>query len=192
MKKFGLDVDGVLYKFNHTGQYMLAKREGLADREDLQPWRIDEYDHGRPRTDWEWLLEPPQANKVFRHGHLYGGAIEFVEALSKLGDVHLITKRPKAGVQATLDWVAFQELPIAGLSIIGLDEHKSEIKCDAYIDDSPANIQELLDNTPHNVPLILLDRPWNQDYGHPFDGVYRAMSFDDVISFLTPPWGEKE
>ncbi len=181
MRTIGLDLDGVVYQFSHAAQYMLAKREGLATREEL-PYIAGEYDHGWSRDDFDWLLADPQADAVFRHGHLFSGAIEFVADLASFAKVHVITKRPPAGVQATLDWLSFNKLPVSGVSIIALEDRKSDVPCDAYIDDAPSNIAELLDNTYLGQPLVLIDRPWNQDFNHA--EVHRAFSFEDASGFL--------
>jgi uncharacterized HAD superfamily protein len=180
MKKIGLDCDGVLYQFEKTAQYMIARKEGLKYREDL-PWDNSTWDCHRPKEDWDWVLSEG-ADKVFRHGHLFRGAIEFVEELAELGDVSIITKRPKVGVQATLDFFSFEKLPISGFHILGFDEPKSSVPADIYIDDSADNIRELWKNT--SKPLILIDRPWNQDLATMNIRTYRARDFDEAIAYV--------
>ena len=181
--RIGLDIDGVLYQFSKTAQYMFAKKEGLKYREDL-PWDDSTWDCGRSDQDWEWLFSSDRADSVFRHGHLYSGAIEFVQGLDEIGDVHIITKRPKTGVQATLDFFSFEKLPLTGFHLIGLDEKKSDVKADIYIDDSLDNMNDLVDHTGSR--LVLMDRPWNQGWKREehlgkIGRVYRAYDFDAAL-----------
>lgn len=190
--KFGLDLDGVVYQFSKTAQYMIARREGYKYREEL-PWDETEWDCGRPLEDWEWILSEERADAAFRHGHLYRGAIEFVQGLDELGDVHIITKRPRDGVQATLDFLSFQKFPITGLHLIGLEELKSSVQADIYIDDSLENMNDLADHT--GSQLILMNRSWNQNWNredrlYRVNRFYRAYDFDaalgKVVKWLKP------
>jgi uncharacterized HAD superfamily protein len=181
--KIVLDVDGVLYKFSHAAQYMLAKRKGLKDREDLF-WDDSTWDCKRPKEDWDWILGPEQANYVYRHGHLWSGAVEFVYALRELGDISLVTKRPPYATKVTLDWIRYtfdhEPFPFAEVRVLGPDEKKSQIPADVYIDDSLDNITELWENTESE--LIVVNRNWNQ-LGHEEirQRISRAYSLEEVL-----------
>lgn len=159
-----LDVDGVLYRFSHAAQYMLAMREGLADREDLY-WDDSTWDCDRPKENWDWVLGPEQANYVYRHGHLWSGAVEFVYELRKLTDIILVTKRPAYATKVTLDWVRYTfdhpPFPFSEVRILGPNEVKSQVPADIYIDDSTENLEELLESTKAHV--ICVRRNWNED-----------------------------
>ena len=160
---------------------MLARRAGLADREDLE-WDHSVWNCGRPDSDWRWLNEPEQVNRVYRHAHLFGGAIEFVDELAKLGDVVIITKRPRAAVNVTMEWLLFNRLPFSEVHVLA-DVPKSSVRpvCDAYIDDSPEVCGELHGAT--NARIILQDRPWNQD-ADPALFHARAMSFAQTLEIV--------
>jgi len=187
--KIGLDLDGVIYQFSKTAQYMLAKRAGHAKREDFI-WDNSVWNCGIPKEDWDWVLSPPQADAVFRYGHLFSGAIEFVHDLSKLGSVAIITKRPVSGIQATLDFLSYMKFPIKELHIIGNQENKSDIKADVYIDDSPDNAVDYAANTKSLV--ILIDRPWNRNFGFLCNRIKRAYTFEGAVQYVKKlkeePW----
>lgn len=178
--KIGLDLDGVIYQFSKTAQYMLARKKGLMCREDLK-WDYTLWDHGLSKEDWDWVLSPPQADKVFRYGHLFSGAIEFVHELSLLGSVIIITKRPFYGVQATLDFLAYMKFPLTALHIIDEQVRKSSIPCDAYIDDSPINALDYYKETKSLV--ILIDRPWNSTDKLP-SSIKRVFFFEEAIDLI--------
>jgi phosphoglycolate phosphatase-like HAD superfamily hydrolase len=101
-----LDVDGVLYKLGHGLQYMWARRDGLATREEMY---VDETDYnlGHPQEDWNWAFQQPQVDYLYRHAHLYSGAVEFVYDLAQLGEILLVTKRPHSATKVTLEWITF-------------------------------------------------------------------------------------
>lgn len=176
----GLDIDGVLYKFSHAAQYMMAKKKGLRDREDLV-WDDSQWDCAQPPEDWDWVLSPEQVNYVFRHGHLWSGAVEFVYELAKLSEIVVITRRPKHAAKVTLDWIRYtfdhDPYPFSEVHILGDGQAKSDIPADVYIDDSLENIIELSENT--SAELLLVDRPWNKGKLPP--RAWRAMSFEDVL-----------
>lgn len=183
-KRIGLDVDGVLYNFVHGVQYMWSQRYELPDREDIA-LDLSRYDLGMPREDWDWACSKPQSDYLYRHAHLYSGAIEFVYDLAELGDVVLLTARPTSASKVTLQWVTYtfdhedKPFPFSEVHILGDGRAKSEIPCDVYIDDRLDNIFELWQNT--KAKLILLDRPWNRDNLLDFPLPYRATSFEEVL-----------
>lgn len=178
-----LDIDGVLYKFSHAAQYMLAKKKGLADREDLF-WDDRTWDCNRPQEDWDWLLGAEQSNYIYRHGHLWSGAVEFTYELAKLGDIVLVTKRPSHATKVTMDWIRYtfdhEPFPFVEVHILGPGEKKSQIPADIYIDDSLENIEELGENT--EAKLILVDRPWNQTDRPTW--YTRTKSFEEVLDVV--------
>lgn len=162
---------------------MMSQKEGLSKREDLE-WDNSSWDCGRPPSDWAWVLSPPRTEAVFRHGHLYAGAIEFVYALAEIGDVVVVTKRPKAATRVTLDWLRFMfdrdPFPLSEVHILGDDRQKSEIPADVYIDDNRDNIEELFKNT--GAALVLVKRPWNQNGEGDYPvSVHQTETFEEAL-----------
>src|SRR3990167_8817615 len=162
--RIGLDVDGVLYHFHKTALYMLNTMKGYdLKEEDWTYWN-------QPKdvvknNDWQWLWSKGVELGLFRYGHLYKGAIEGVRELATLGDIVIITHRPRNAIRDTLDWLAYLRLPIHEIHLQTDGQFKSTVEphCDLYVDDKPENIEDFANNT-HAVPL-LWNRPWNASYG---------------------------
>lgn len=178
--RIGLDIDGVIYNWEKTARYML--REVLPD----SPYRsnYDEVHKGGflyqeslswdyiqehvSKEHWNWLWNEGVKLGLFRHGHLYPGSIQAIRQLAEIGDVVLITHRPKQAVNDTLDWISFQRLPLAGVHLLTNQEPKSSVKpaCDVYLDDKPENVTDLCRNSGAKM-VGLVVRPWNINYFHP-------------------------
>jgi len=162
--RIGLDIDGVMYKWDKTARYML--REVLPDspyketlKQEAQHW--DWIKDNVSPEHWDWLWTEGVRLGLFRYGHLYSGTIQAVRKLATLGEVVLITHRPKQAVNDTLDWLAFQQLPISGVHLLTNMEPKSQVQpeCDVYLDDKAENVLDLAKNTSGEA--YLMRRPWN-------------------------------
>lgn len=166
-KRFGIDIDGVCYQWSKTARYMLREvlpnspytKDGPLGQESTH-WNYIQ-DHVSPEH-WAWLWNDGVRLGLFRHGHLYPGAIEGIRKLADVGDVIIITHRPKSAVVDTLAWLAYQRLPLAGIHVLTNMEAKSGIKCDVYIDDKPENCVDLSRNTSGRI--FLMSRPWNAEF----------------------------
>lgn len=165
--RIGVDIDGVCYQWDKTARYML--REILP----MSPYTKDgplgqpsaHWDHIQEMVvpeHWDWLWTEGVKLGLFRHGHLFPGTIEAIRKLSELGDVVAITHRPKSAVMDTLAWLAFQDLPLAGLHLLTGQEPKSTVKpeCDIYIDDKFLNCVDLANNTNCRAVICMM-RQWS-------------------------------
>lgn len=168
-RRFGIDIDGVCYQWSKTARYML--REVLPDSpytkdgplgQESTSWNYIQ-ENVAP-AHWKWLWSEGIRLGLYRHGHLCPGAVEGIRWLAEFGDVVIITHRPKAAVDDTLAWLAYQRFPLAGIHILTNEEPKSAIKCDVYLDDKPDNCDDLADNTIGRV--FLMSQPWNRGYDH--------------------------
>jgi len=173
--RIGLDVDGVLYQFQKTALYMLNSMKGYDLK--LEDWTY----WNQPKdvvknNDWQWLWTGGVKLGLFRYGHLYKGAIEGVRALNEIGDVIIITHRPRHAITDTLDWVAYLKLPITEVHVLSDGQPKSGVKADVYVDDKADNIADYLANTD-GLPL-LWSRFWNADAGF---AERRVESWAEVI-----------
>lgn len=164
--RLGIDIDGVMYHWDRTARYMLRevlpgspyKKDGPLGQES-QHW--DHIQELVAPEHWKWLWTEGVRLGLFRHGHLYPGTIQAIRRLAELGDIVVITSRPKAAVPDTMAWLAYQQLHISEVHILVNGEPKSSVpSCDIYIDDKFENCVELERNTEGFV--CLMDRPWNQ------------------------------
>jgi uncharacterized HAD superfamily protein len=165
--RIGLDIDGVMYKWDKTACYMLREvlpnspyKDTLKGDSLYWNWIPDQI----APEHWKWLWNEGVKLGLFRYGHLFPGTIQAVRRLAELGDVVLITHRPKAAVGDTLAWLSLLNLPISGLHLLTNSEPKSLVmpQCDIYLDDKPENITDLHNNTKGLA--VLRRQPWNRDY----------------------------
>lgn len=160
--RIGVDLDGVVYKWSDTARYLLKWKFGLEIGESLH------WDYIVERcTDqqWKWLWEADEDGGIgrglFRHGHCYKGSFEALKELDQLGDIVIITHRPKTALTDTLDWLSFQQVPASTVHVMYREEAKSSVKpeCGIYVDDKASNVIDLHENTGGKV--VLWNRPWN-------------------------------
>jgi len=166
IKRWGIDIDGVMYHWDKTARYMLREilpnspysKDGPLGRE-ATTWTYIK-DNIAPEH-WSWLWNEGVQLGLFRHGHMFPGTIQAIRKLAERGDVIAITTRPKQAVPDTLAWLAYQKLPIAGIHILTREEPKSSVlpHCDVYLDDKPENCDDLAENTAGKV--FLMTRPNN-------------------------------
>jgi 5'(3')-deoxyribonucleotidase len=161
--KIGLDLDGVCYQWEKTARYMLRQR--IVGRGDVCPGPLlveslhwDHIQENVEKRDWEWLWDEGVKQGLFRYGHVVSGSIEGTTQLAALGDVFIVTARPKAAYGDTLAWLAFMfdKVPIAG---VHFTSDKLSANADIYVDDHLDNVQSLLGN---NKACVLFDRAWNR------------------------------
>lgn len=163
----------LLDEYDRSARYML--RERIARRgetpdprlwEPSESWNAVE-DMVSPE-DYEWLYTKGVHEGLFRYGDVTGGAIYGVQDLNKLGDVVLVTTRPKQAVHDTLVWVStmFDQAPLAGIHILSHGQPKSSVlpEPNIFIDDATHNLDDIHTNTRPHVNAVLFDRPWNQSY----------------------------
>lgn len=186
-----LDADGVMYEWDRTARYMLREvlpNSPYADRahplfEESKHWNWVQ-EHIEPKH-WRWLWKEGVALGLFRHGHLYPGTVKAVRKLATLGELTLITSRPKTAVGDTLAWAAYNQFPISDIRILSSGEKKSSVRphCDIYLDDRVENVLDLAGNT--DAVVCLWRRPWNSyftpDAG---SGIVVIETWDEYINIV--------
>lgn len=164
--RIGLDLDGVCYQWTKTARYMLREILPNSPYTKSGPLGTEctSWDYIQEHVDpahWKWLWDDGVKLGLFRHGHLYPGTIKAIRQLAELGDVIAITHRPKQAVPDTMAWLAYQQLPLAGVHILTNQEPKSSVeRCDVYLDDKPENCEDLA----RVGRAFMMTRPWNEDY----------------------------
>jgi 5'(3')-deoxyribonucleotidase len=161
--KIGLDLDGVCYQWEKTARYMLRRR--IVGRGEVCPGALlQESPHWNwieenvSQEDWAWLWSEAVKQGLFRYGHVVSGAIEGTTQLAALGEVFVVTARPKEAYGDTLAWLAFMfdKVPIAG---VHFTTRKIDANADIYIDDHVDNVTPLLSS---GKACVLFDRAWNR------------------------------
>lgn len=171
--RIALDIDGVIYQWDKTARYMLREvlpnspyKDSPVLKQDSSSWHYIQ--HHVSKEHWDWLWEDGVRLGLFRYGHLYPGSIQAIRELATIGEVSLITHRPKRAVDDTLAWLGYLKLPLSGVHLLTNQEDKSTVRpqFDVYLDDKVKNVNDLYRNTSASV--FLMKRPWssgNVEYG---------------------------
>lgn len=185
--RIGIDIDGVMYQWSKTARYMLRQvlpnspytKDGPMGTESTHWGYIPDH---VSKEHWDWLWKEGVQLGLFRHGHMYPGTIQAIRRLAKVGEIIVITHRPKQAVTDTMAWLSFQQLPLSGIHVLTNQEPKSTVVpyCDFYIDDKPENCVDLC----HVGMAYLMDREWNQHSDFPFR-VRSWTDFERAIAELT-------
>ena len=166
---FGVDLDGV------CGNYNLALRDILAEKRGVSPESIT------MEVSWnfpEWGLTPEEYRELHtqavRDHHIFANmaAMEGVKsALWELSNsgiwIRIITHRlytnwgHKKAAQDTVEWLDKVDIPYREICFVS---QKTEVDADAYIEDSPANIDAL---RKAGKEVIVYDQPYNKELADP-------------------------
>jgi 5'(3')-deoxyribonucleotidase len=196
----GLDLDGCVYQWDKTARYMLRRR--MEDRGE-QPtdalyhastsW--DYIEENVSKEDWEWLWSSGTRQGLYRYGHVVSGAIEGVQGLANIGDVVVITARPKDAVNDTLTWLGtfFDKASLSGIVIQSNGQKKSQVEPvpDVYIDDGAHNLDDVLLNT--DSLAIQFVQPWNAEYSPSLKALDRwhpALGWRNTVAVVE--WAKRE
>jgi uncharacterized HAD superfamily protein len=157
-------LDGVIYKWSDTARWLLEWKFGIEVGESTHWNHILEQ---TTEEQWKWLWSSEKDGGIgrglFRHGNCYKGSFEALKVLDEIGDLVIITHRPKAALKDTMDWISYNDIPAPTVHVMYREEPKSSVKpgCDIYVDDKFENVVDLFENTQGLV--CLWDRPWNHD-----------------------------
>jgi uncharacterized HAD superfamily protein len=196
--RIGLDIDGVMYKWDKTARYML--RDVLPNspykellKQESQGW--DWIKDNVAPEHWEWLWTEGVRLGLFRYGHLYPGTIQAVRTLAERGhEIVLITHRPKQAVTDTLAWLGMLDLPISGLHLLTNQEPKSLVRpgCEVYLDDKPENVEDLYWKADGAV--CLMRRPWNKSYIPSTANIVEIFTWDGFVTAVEiwKEWKERK
>ena len=159
---WGIDLDGIVYKWGETARFLLNHRFGLKLGESTH-W--DYLKENITEEQWDWLWDDGIINHgLFRSGHIYTGSLEALDKLSKIGNIIIITSRPEIARADTLHWLAFHRIPASHIVMLHNGEPKSSVRphCDMYVDDNVENCIDLYAHTKGEV--LMWDRPWNRGW----------------------------
>lgn len=179
-------MDGVLYAWQIAATRLLNCFWGTR-----VPEQWERFDHAYdlvkeqlgPETGkqaWSWLFQGEAMKRgIWRDGGDFPGGIDALRRLSMAHDVVVITKRPQIAAADTYAWFAERRFYPTELIMIHPenDRSKGTVPCDWYVDDSPANVEEL---TAAGRKVYLFDQPWNQECSA---GI-RVRGWDDLLKHV--------
>ena len=176
--RLGIDLDGVVANFN-KGWTDLHNAE-FGGR--LTPEMVTAWDglHSLGGFDdmaafWDWARGNGERPSIFRHLDLLPGALETLHRLRGDGhDIVIVTTKPEWAIPDTLRWIADRGLPTREVHFA---EAKHEVECDAYLDDAPNVLPDLVEHRPGALVCRFV-RPWN-------DPVAGAVDVTDWDEFET-------
>lgn len=177
--RLGLDLDGVIYNWSNTARFLLGEyRNEFPGESQNYDWIKDHIS----KESWDWLWGPGvKEHGLFRYGNLYKGAREFLLQIEPMFDCVVITSRPPSAVLDTMDWLAYQQLPVGEVHIVGHGADKSTVlpHCEIYLDDAIHNAEDIMVKT--NALMVMPDKPWNQGYSpDDFTRFYRGYSWAHI------------
>lgn len=162
-KVIAVDLDGVLYEWDRTAQYMLRTYRGLRHMHtESASW--DWIKDNVSPEDWKWLWSEGVERGLFRYGHMTTGARVGLEHLVDAGfKLKIVTHRPASAVMDTIDWLSLylQDIPLAGIHILSNQEPKTVVDADILVDDKPQNLVEWKDE---GRIALQYARKWNRSF----------------------------
>lgn len=194
---FGIDIDGVLAKFDPKFTELLIKTTG----KNLFP----HLPYDPPTWDWfgplgytkedvhkTWLAadEDPYFWQTMGYYQDVPATIDRLWRLQKLGhSVYFITNRRGANPKKQTEyWLYHLTTTIMPPPTVIVSEQKgmvcSALKVGAYIDDKPENCQDVVKWCGLNCRTFLQDRTWNQ--GELSKYITRVNSVEDMLNCVLP------
>jgi uncharacterized HAD superfamily protein len=155
--RIGVDVDGVLADQISNVLPLVAERHGVdLSYEDITDWQLP---IGSSSDIKEEILRAlaDEAYVVAMPVHL--GARNFLDALSAVSEVTIVTARPNDARHATLEWLARNRLTYDHF-INSKESEKGLHGTDVLVDDFLGNVAQFLQTT--NGHAVLVDQPWNR------------------------------
>ena len=157
--RLGIDLDGVVADFN-TGWINHYNQEFGSDvsLNDVDRWDvIPSLTHFAHMGEfWRWA-EHLDGASLFRHLEPYPDALPALHRLAKRHRIVIITTKPDFAIHDTYEWIAEHGVPTREIHITG---RKWTVNCDAYLDDGPHNLEDLVTHRPESQVFRFV-RPWN-------------------------------
>jgi hypothetical protein len=183
--RIGLDLDGVCYDWDAHARDLLRAR--IARRGDPVPPVLHEVSrHWNAISemvaaeDWRWLWA--EAEGLFSGSSCLPGTVPGVRALCALGEVTVITSRPRRAWHETTTWLArvLADAPVRGVHFVGSDS-KSVVACDVYVDDSPEVLHDLARRGCRTVAML---QPWTSGNGWGPPPEPHARTWDEIVAHV--------
>lgn len=175
--RIGLDADGVIVDWQSNVVRLMNRRGHALKVEDWNEWNWLKTQVSE--EDWKWLWSKGMVESYYS-AKPYPGAEKFVKDLDKLGDIIILTTRPRGTWHETIDWWwKYMGFTPSGFNFfepkVG---NKSLVRCDFYIDDKPENCENEASTGGY---VFLLDRPWNTKYNTFTPNIYRVGGYNEIL-----------
>ena len=174
--RLGIDLDGVVADFVGGWTARYAEEFGTAPRQAEHEWDgLHKLTHF-PDMDafWDWM----HTRGVFGTLDPIPGALEALAQLS--GDGHeivIISAKDDPAIPDTLRWIAQHGIPTREIHFTGV---KHGVACDAYLDDSPIVLPNLVRHRPEAL-ICRMVYPWN----NPLLGTVDVTVWPDFVAAVT-------
>ena len=188
--RIGLDIDGVLGRFNKNFNVILSKFNGMdvigeeiddPSFSDIWDWDRDRYPPEVVEAAWDYINHHP----MFWMGLDPLPGMKIAKDIDTgVHDLYFITNRPGAGVQlVTHHWL--EEMGVMAPNVI-VNKRKgliaAALELDVYVDDNLDNVLDCQHTAP-GVRTYCLDYPHNQDREGPYgQAARRRKSVEEIFS----------
>lgn len=180
--RLGIDLDGVVANFTRGWIERYNREHGTTLREDdATTWgaMLDIAHFADMDEFWSWAANG-EGPSIFRHLEPYPGAVAALHHLHRSHEIVIITMKPDFAHDDTREWLADADVPYDELHIT---EEKWRVSCDVYLEDSPAQLEELARERPDRVVCRFV-RPWNS----PVDGVRDIVDWEEFVALVDRQW----
>lgn len=188
--RLGIDIDGVLARFEGSYNDLLIKYEGkdLRPHPDYQPleWNWDKalgYSGWVVEKAWN---EIKSSESFWATLPAYGETVGILARLKEMKfshDIYFITHRMGVNPKwQTERWLEHHGYSKPTVLVSGDKGHIAfGLHLDAIIDDKPSNCEEVVRHCGIDCQAWLLDRPWNSTYEHKY--INRVNSVHEWLDY---------
>lgn len=164
--RIGLDLDGVVADWTRSVIENLNRFQNEKIDPDFQPPSWDWFKDNLPSEAWQWIWRGG-CRAIFENAKPLPGARRFIFDLDNLGDIVVMTARPKIAWSLTRQWWDQHFSPVfpSGFNFFysGLEKHKVQV--DVLIEDNAEYAIHYAEwDKNGNARVFLLDRAWNAGY----------------------------
>lgn len=183
--KVGIDIDGVCADFSKPFTKYLGEKFGrtISHEEiyDYSWWKC--FAGMTEDVFWHYFHEFGKEGH-YRHFPLHKDAKQNLPYILNKFDYHFITSRPDYVYDDTIAWLHKHFGPIRDDKITfcrGAEKSKSAIEhgIDIFIEDAPHHAEDIMRNT--DIPLYLMDAPYNKDIQYDNGKMTRVYSWEDIV-----------
>lgn len=184
--RIGLDLDGVVANFNEAASHTYNEKFGYGfDPFQVPPswnWREDQV---KPEhVKWFWGLNIKE-HFFYKKVEPFEGAQDFVRSLLGIGDVVVLTSRPRDAWQDTIEWWFLYGFPaVNGFNFFAKGGDKWQVPTNVIIEDNVEYALEYQDKT--NAGIILYDWPYNR---HIDVGRSRVHNYTEALNTVEEFYG---